>query len=144
MYHPKSLCRFPSATGTTCLENHWKEGWKGIILGSHPLLVLLSQLWDKYVTCCLGADEERVWFLPGRLKINMLVPSCGTFTQDKKAHHVQDYFRPGRSGNQLKWLSGCGAWSLQKEQMSRSAEVTIYILGLRSATLNTQFTWILG
>lgn len=88
MYHPKSLCRFPNATGTTYLENRWKEGCKGIILGSCPLLVLLSQLWDKHVTCCLGADGERVWFLPGTLKINMLVPSSGTFIQDKKAHHV--------------------------------------------------------
>lgn len=33
-----------------------------------------------------GADGERGGFLPGRLRADMLVPSSGTFTQDRKLH----------------------------------------------------------
>lgn len=61
-----------------------------------------------------GADRERDWFLSGRLKIDTLVPSSGTFTRDRKPHLAEDDFCLWRPGNQLKWFSSSGARSLQK------------------------------
>lgn len=80
--------------------------------------------------------QRKGWFLPGRLKIDMLVPSSGTFTQDRKPHHAQDYFCPGRPGNQLKCLSSCGAWSLQKRADLQRLQFMLW--DSKSTTLNTQ------
>lgn len=70
-----------------------------------------------------GLNRERGWFLPGRMKINMWVPSSQTFTQDRKPHCAVDYSSLGRPG-QLKCLSSCAAGSLQNR-----AEFKIYAPG---------------